>query len=92
MDDPIKKPFPYNILRNEKRMTWNYRIIKKSSKVVDEDYYYIAEVFYDSSKKPIAQTEAIEITGSSKQDIIDILNAMLEDAETREILEELGNE
>lgn len=73
-------------------MTWNYRIIKKNSKVVDEDYYYIAEVFYDSSKKAIAQTDAIEITGSSKQDIIDILNAMLEDVETREILEELGND
>ena len=73
-------------------MTWNYRIIKKNSKVVDEDYYYIAEVFYDDNKKPFAHTDAIEITGSSKQDIIDILNAMLEDAETREILEELGND
>ncbi len=73
-------------------MTWNYRIVKKNSKVVDEDYYYIAEVFYDDNKKPIAQTDAVEITGSSKQDIIDILNAMLEDANTREILEELGND
>jgi hypothetical protein len=73
-------------------MTWNYRIIKKNSKVVDEDYYYMAEVFYDSDKKPIAQTNAIEITGSSKQDIIDILNTMLKDANTREILEELGND
>jgi hypothetical protein len=73
-------------------MTWNYRIIKKNSKVVDEDYYYMAEVFYDSDKKPIAQTDAIEITGSSKQDIIDILNTMLKDANTREILEELDND
>ena len=73
-------------------MTWNYRIIKKNSKVIDEDYYYMAEVFYDSDKKPIAQTDAIEITGSSKQDIIDILNTMLKDANTREILEELGND
>jgi hypothetical protein len=73
-------------------MTWNYRIIKKNSKVVDEDYYYMAEVFYDSNKKPIAQTDAIEITGSSKEDVIEILKTMLEDATTKEILEELGND
>lgn len=73
-------------------MTWNYRIIKKKSKIADEDYYYMAEVFYDSNKKPMAQTEAIDITGSSKQDIIDILKTMLKDAETKDILEELGNE
>jgi len=72
-------------------MTWNYRIIKRYSKVVDEDYYYIAEVYYDNDKKPISQSDAVEITGSSKQDVIEILQTMLKDATTREILEELGN-
>ncbi len=72
-------------------MTWNYRIIKRYSKVVDEDYYYMAEVYYDNDKKPISQSDAVEITGSSKQDVIEILQTMLKDATTREILEELGN-
>jgi hypothetical protein len=72
-------------------MTWNYRIIKRYSKVVDEDYYYMAEVYYDNDKKPILQSDAVEITGSSKQDVIEILQTMLKDATTREILEELGN-
>jgi hypothetical protein len=73
-------------------MTWNYRIIKRYSKVADEDYYYIAEVYYDNDKKPISQSDAVEITGSSKQDVIEILQTMLKDATTREILEELGND
>jgi hypothetical protein len=99
VDDPIKKPFPHNILRTDS-MTWNYRVIKKHSKllnennecIVDEDYYYMAEVYYDKNKKPISQSDAIEITGSSKEDVIEILKTMLEDATTKEILEELGND
>ena len=73
-------------------MTWNYRIIKRYSKIADEDYYYMAEVYYDNNKKPISQSDAVEITGSSKEDVIEILKTMLEDATTKEILEELGNE
>ena len=73
-------------------MTWNYRIIKRYSKIADEDYYYMAEVYYDKNKKPISQSDAVEITGSSKEDVIEILKTMLEDATTKEILEELGND
>lgn len=79
------------VISQGQKMTWNYRIIKRYSKVVDEDYYYIAEVYYDNDKKPISQSDAVEITGSSKQDVIEILQTMLKDATTREILEELGN-
>jgi hypothetical protein len=52
----------------------------------------MAEVYYDKNKKPISQSDAVEITGSSKEDVIEILKTMLEDATTKEILEELGND
>jgi hypothetical protein len=54
---------------------------------------FVSTFFTDySAVGKTSQSDAVEITGSSKQDVIEILQTMLKDATTREILEELGND
>jgi hypothetical protein len=61
-------------------MTWNYRIIKHYSPESDETYYVLAEVFYDTSGKPMAYAEDNTILGDDNEEIIRVLEMMLKDA------------
>ena len=61
-------------------MTWNYRIIKRTSKNEPEYYYALNEVFYESkTKKPMAFSDADTIVGNSPEEIIELLEIMLAD-------------
>ena len=62
-------------------MTWNYRIIKRSSKDEPECYYALNEVFYESkTNRPMAFSDADTIIGNSPKEIIEVLEMMLADA------------
>lgn len=61
-------------------MSWNYRIIKKQILDTDEDYYYLAEVYYQKDKSLMAHTDEVSVTGASQKEIMDVLKMMLKDA------------
>jgi len=61
-------------------MTWNYRIIKRKSKVTDEVYYGLNEVFYEKTGELLAFSDKDDIVGDSPQEIVEVLNMMLADA------------
>lgn len=40
-------------------MTWNYRVVRFTEIVGDEEFYEIKEVFYDTSGKPVGYSDAV---------------------------------
>ena len=64
----------------ELKMTWNYRIIKRNSENEPECYYALNEVFYEKDGKPMAYSDADQVIGSSREEIIEVLEMMLADA------------
>jgi len=69
-------------LQNGEKMTWNHRIVKTEH---EGECYELAEVFYDSDKKPYAYGEA-SIAGNNMDEIkkqLDMFNSAL----TKAILE-----
>jgi hypothetical protein len=63
---------------------WNYRIIKKRNKDMDEDFYFLSEVYYEKDGKPMAYTDNDFICGSTKEEIVAVLEMMLADAKKRQ--------
>jgi len=62
-------------------MTWNYRIIKRTSKNEPECYYALNEVFYESKNNQLmAFSDADTVIGNSPEEIIKVLEMMLADA------------
>lgn len=59
---------------------WNYRIIKKFDPIMDEDFYYLTEVFYNKDGSLMAYSEHEDVIGASPSEIIAVLEMMLEDA------------
>ena len=39
-------------------MSWNYRVVRFTEIVGDEDFYEIKEVFYDNLGKPVGYSDA----------------------------------
>ena len=39
-------------------MSWNYRVVRFTEIVGDEEFYEIKEVFYDNSGKPVGYSDA----------------------------------
>ncbi len=69
-------------------MSWNYRIIKKRDKELKEDMYFLAEVFYEHDGSLRGYSEEASVWGSSKDEIIEVLNMMLKDAKKYPVLNE----
>ena len=65
-------------------MAWNYRIIKKRDEKMDEDFYFLSEVYYNEDGSPMAYTDTDFISGSTKEEIICVLEMMLDDAKKRQ--------
>ena len=61
-------------------MTWNYRIIKRVNKENNYTYYALNEVFYNETGEARAFSEYDDVTGSSPEEIIQVLKMMLKDA------------
>lgn len=60
---------------------WNYRIIKRNSENEPECYYALNEVFYESkTNRPMAYSDADQVIGNSREEIIEVLEMMLADA------------
>jgi hypothetical protein len=68
-------------LQDGEKMTWNHRIVKTEH---EGECYELAEVFYDSDKKPYAYGEA-SISGKSMIDVIRQIK-MFESSLEKEIL------
>lgn len=65
-------------------MTWNYRIIRDKN-----GFCHIGEVFYNDNKKDIwGYSDAIEVSGENKDEIIGTLKYMLADAKKYDVLDE----
>lgn len=59
--------------------TWNYRIIKHDKS--EPAYFAIHEVYYDEKGKIQGWTaDPIEIAGDSKQEVLETLKHMIDDA------------
>jgi len=69
-------------------MSWNYRIIKKRDKELKEDQYFLAEVFYDHDGSLRGYSGETSIWGNTKDEIIDVLEMMMEDAKKHPVLNE----
>jgi hypothetical protein len=61
-------------------MTWNYRIIKRVSQNEPECYYALNEVFYEEDGTLMAFSDADQVVGGSREEIIEVLELMLADA------------
>ena len=59
---------------------WNYRIIKRASENEPECYYSLNEVFYEKDGTLMAFSDADQVVGSSREEIIEVLEMMLADA------------
>jgi hypothetical protein len=59
---------------------WNYRIIKRASDNEPECYYSLNEVFYEKDGTLMAFSDADQVVGSSREEIIEVLEMMLADA------------
>ena len=59
---------------------WNYRIIKRASENEPECYYALNEVFYEKDGTLMAFSDADQVVGSSREEIIEVLEMMLADA------------
>ena len=59
---------------------WNYRIIKRVSQNEPECYYALNEVFYEKDGTPMAFSDADQVVGGSREEIIEVLELMLADA------------
>ena len=62
-------------------MSWNYRVIKGKSKITNEEYYVIGEVYYDNNdnNKIIAYSDDFIIpSGESKEDLLSNIKLMEE--------------
>ena len=62
------------------KVTWNYRIIKRTCPETGETYYALNEVFYTEEGKLMAYSERDDIVGGSPEEIIEVLEMMLTDA------------
>ena len=62
------------------KMTWNYRIVKSYDKTMEEEYYFLTEVFYNKDGSLMAYSDHEEIVGSSPSEVIAVLEMMLADA------------
>ena len=69
-------------------MSWNYRIIKKRDKELKEDMYFLAEVFYEHDGSLRGYSKEALVWGSNKDEIIEVLNMMLKDANKYPVLNE----
>ena len=65
-------------------MSWNYRIMKKYDDFAEEYYYSLNEVYYDEDGKPKLYTEHNLVTGSTKDEIVDVLEMMMKDAKKKQ--------
>lgn len=63
-------------------MTWNYRIMKRASKVGRKIniWYGLYEVYYRKDKKPYMCTEEPEVIGDTPAEVVECLAMMLRDA------------
>ena len=58
---------------------WNYRIIKKYDETLEEDFYFLSEVYYEKNGSPMAYIDNEFICGNSPSEIIAVLEMMLAD-------------
>jgi len=58
---------------------WNYRIIKKYDETMEEDLYFLTEVFYEKDGKPMAYADIDIVSGNSPSEVIAVLEMMLKD-------------
>jgi len=61
-------------------MTWNYRIMKRKCPETGETYYALNEVFYKDKGKLWMYSERDDIVGGSPEEIVEVLEMMLADA------------
>ena len=69
-------------MQDGEKMTWNHRIVRSEE---EGECYELAEVFYDSDKKPYAYGQA-SIAGQTMDEIKEQLD-MFDTAMTKAILE-----
>lgn len=59
---------------------WNYRIIKRTGKEDQDDYYGLFEMFYNDDNKISLMTVEPEMVGESVDELINSLKLMYNDA------------
>lgn len=67
-------------------MTWNYRVVRFTEIVGDEEFYEIKEVFYDTSGKPVGYSDAV--CGADTYEGLFKCMSMMQSAHAKPVLDE----
>ena len=67
-------------------MTWNYRVVRFTEVVGDEEFYEIKEVFYDTSGKPVGYSDAV--CGADTYEGLFKCMSMMQSAHAKPVIDE----
>jgi len=60
-------------------MTWNYRVLKRHDKIVEEDLYFLIECYYKKDGSLMGYHDNVGLLGNSTQELLNILKMMKSD-------------
>ena len=67
-------------------MSWNYRVVRFTEIVGDEEFYEIKEVFYDVAGKPVGYSDAV--CGSDTYEGLFKCMSMMQSAHAKPVINE----